>query len=251
MTMTNLPHRPAPADGRWKPELRRPAYPELNKPAPGPVPDPAPAPEPAASAPAVPPVPAQPPARPAPTRQVMRGKRIAVWGLGAAGASLAVAAISLAVQSFTTPDTVIVPVQPSATATPASTVPGFADGGPCTAITTATKVQGNGAGGTDSGPAAILAFEHAYYAERSGSRAREVVAPDGTVSPAETIQRGIDTIPVGTVHCVTITPQSEPGRWLVEIIARTPSGSSGYRQNITTTVVDGRTLITDITSAPR
>ncbi len=241
---TNIPSRSTPTDGRWAPVLSRPSYPELNKPEPEPEPEPAAEPSPQPAAASAPPVAVTPPP---PT--AAKGRRFAMYGITAATAAVAVAAISLAVQKATTPETIIVPAPPSPAAAPAPEEPGFAAGGPCTPITTPTKVRGNGPGGTDSGPSAILAFEHAYYATRSGAKAREVVTPDASVSPVETIQQGIDTIPVGTVHCVTITPHAEPGKFNVEIVARQQANSSSYRQIITTAPVDGRTLITKITSA--
>ncbi|GGK68968.1 hypothetical protein [Nocardia camponoti] len=243
---TNIPSRSAPTDGRWAPVLSRPSYPELNKPEPEPEPEPVaePSPEPA-TAPAPPPAVAPP----KPAAHATTGRRFAMYGIAAATAAVAVAAISLAVQKATTPETIIVPAPPSPVAAPAPEEPGFAAGGPCAPITTPAKVRGNGPGGTDSGPSAILAFEHAYYATRSGAKAREVVTPDASVSPVETIQQGIDTVPVGTVHCVTITPHAEPGKFNVEIVARQQANSSSYRQIITTAPVEGRTLITKITSA--
>ncbi|MGF0320680.1 hypothetical protein [Nocardia fluminea] len=246
---TNTSDRPSPADGRWTPVLSRPAYPELNKPDPEPEPIGEPEPEsvePPASAPAPAPVAA------ASARVDPHHARIARLGTVVVVGVVAVAGISLAVQKLVTPDTVIVPMPPPGLASPGPEAPvNFADGGPCTSIVTPAKVQGNGIGGTDSGPRAILAFEHAYYTTRSATQAREVVAPDAAVSPAETIQKGIDSIPVGTVHCVTITPQPEPGTFVVEIVARQRASSSGYRQIITTTMIDGRHLITNIASAPR
>lgn len=43
------------------------------------------------------------------------------------------------------------------------------------------------AGGTHSGPDVVLAFQYAYYVERSGERARAFVAPDAAVPAAPTI----------------------------------------------------------------
>jgi hypothetical protein len=141
---------------------------------------------------------------------------------------------------------------PRATA-PESTVPpnSFLEGGPCPNTVEGNVVRGDGPGGTDSGPAAILWFQHSYYVERSGQRARQVVAPEAPVSPAATIQQGIDSVPAGTEHCLTITAQ-EPGRYLVEMTVRGPNGATTlYRQDVTTMDRDGRTLITGITSADK
>jgi hypothetical protein len=108
-------------------------------------------------------------------------------------------------------------------------------------------VRGAEAGGTDSGPDAILAFQYAYYVERSGARVRAVVAPESNLSAAEVIQHGIDTIPVGTTHCVRITTIGT-NRYSVEVTEYRPGGAPATynNQTVTTTVVGGRTLITGI-----
>ncbi|RJO68388.1 hypothetical protein D5S18_33820 [Nocardia panacis] len=102
-------------------------------------------------------------------------------------------------------------------------------------------------GGTDSGPDAILAFQYAYYVERSGERARAAVAPDAPVSSAEMIQRGIDSVPAGASHCVHVTTITE-GRYAVEVtVFRPGAGPTTYnRQIVTTAVIGGRALITGI-----
>ncbi|MGO4612882.1 hypothetical protein AB4305_01960 [Nocardia sp. 2YAB30] len=103
------------------------------------------------------------------------------------------------------------------------------------------------AGGTDSGPDAVLSFQYAYYVERSGERAREAVAPDAAVQPASVIQRGIDTIPVGTTHCVRIATIADH-RYSVEVTEYRPGGGPATynKQTVTTAVIGGRTLITGI-----
>ncbi|MBC7301291.1 MAG: hypothetical protein H5T78_10070, partial [Nocardia sp.] len=62
-------------------------------------------------------------------------------------------------------------------------------------------VRGNGAGGTESGIAAILAFQYAYYVARSGDEARTLLTADAAAPSAAAIQAGIDSTPVGTTHC--------------------------------------------------
>ncbi|MEV0358974.1 hypothetical protein AB0H71_23240 [Nocardia sp. NPDC050697] len=117
----------------------------------------------------------------------------------------------------------------------------------CTASRTPTEVRGAGRGGAMSGPDAILAFQYAYYVERSGSSARQLVAPEAAVSPAEVIQRGIDSIPAGTTHCVRITGVGD-NRYSVEVTEQRPGGvpASYSRQTVTTAEIGGRTLITGI-----
>ncbi|MGQ4597780.1 hypothetical protein [Nocardia sp. R6R-6] len=103
------------------------------------------------------------------------------------------------------------------------------------------------AGGTTSGPDAVLQFQYAYYVERSGEYARTAVAPDAAVQPAWVIQRGIDTVPTGTTHCVRIVTMGEH-RYSVEVTEYRPGGvpATYNRQMVTTAVIGGRTLITGI-----
>lgn len=110
-------------------------------------------------------------------------------------------------------------------------------------------VRGAGPGGTDSGPAAILRFQYAYYVQRSGAAAHEVVAPGAAVSPADVIQAGIDSVAPATGHCVRIVAVAD-GRYSVEVTEYRPGGAPATysRQTVTTAVIDGRTLITGITA---
>lgn len=108
-------------------------------------------------------------------------------------------------------------------------------------------VVGNGVGGTGSGANALLAFDHAFYVERSGTKARGFVAPDATgINSAEGIQTGIDLIPIGSEHCVSVR-EVAPGRFIGTLRERRPGGEEiHYPQVITTTVIDGRHLLTSI-----
>ncbi|MBF6170275.1 hypothetical protein [Nocardia blacklockiae] len=108
-------------------------------------------------------------------------------------------------------------------------------------------IRGAEPGGTGSGPDAIMWFQHSYYVERSAERAREVVAPGAAISPASVIQRGIDSVPFGTVHCVRVLTVAED-KYSVEVTERRPGGvpKTYDKQTVTTAVIDGRTLITSI-----
>ncbi|MBO0853363.1 MAG: hypothetical protein J2P18_06300 [Nocardia sp.] len=110
-------------------------------------------------------------------------------------------------------------------------------------------VRGADVGGTGSGPDAIMWFQHAFYVERSAERALEVVAPGAYVSPAEVIQRGIDSVPLGTDFCVRVVTLAG-NRYSVEVTERRPAAAPATydKQLVTTAVVGGRTLITGITA---
>ncbi|BDT87995.1 hypothetical protein [Nocardia cyriacigeorgica] len=119
----------------------------------------------------------------------------------------------------------------------------------CPTERTDEVVRSAEAGGTDSGPDAILRFQYAYYVDRSAVLAREVVAPGAPVSPASVIQRGIDSIAAGTTHCVRIVTLDQ-GRYSVEVTEYRPDGQPATysKQMVTTAVIGGRTLITGITA---
>ncbi|MFF2084370.1 hypothetical protein ACFVVM_11360 [Nocardia sp. NPDC058176] len=127
---------------------------------------------------------------------------------------------------------------PSATAIAAS----------CPTEQTDGKLQSNGPGGTDSGIAAILAFQHAYYVARSGDEARTLVASNAALPSGAAIQAGIDTIPVGTTHCLDIAPGPAAGQYLVTITEFRPDAVPiVYNpQLVDTAAVGTKTLITSI-----
>ena len=108
-------------------------------------------------------------------------------------------------------------------------------------------IRGAEVGGTGSGPDAIMWFQHAFYVERSAARAREVVAPDAAVSPVAVIQRGIESVPLGTDYCVRVVTLDD-SRYSVEVTERRPGAvpATYDKQLVTTAVVGGRTLITGI-----
>lgn len=118
---------------------------------------------------------------------------------------------------------------------------------PCPTERGETVLRSAEPGGTGSGPDAVLAFQYAYYVTRSGEQARAVVAPDAQVSPAAVIQRGIDSIPVGTTHCVRITTVGAD-RYTVEVTEFRPAGAPATytKQSVRTAVLGDRTYITGI-----
>lgn len=100
----------------------------------------------------------------------------------------------------------------------------------------------------DPGAAAIAGFEWGYYVLRDGARARDHVAPNARVGSAERLDReGIDTLPVGTTHCV-LTKKVADGLYVVDVWERRPDGSTEhYPQTIRTAATPDGALITSIT----
>ncbi|MQY28995.1 hypothetical protein [Nocardia aurantia] len=138
----------------------------------------------------------------------------------------------------------------SGPAAPAAGSPAGAEtAGDCPTEQRPTVMRGTEPGGTDTGPDAIMWFQHSYYVERSAERAWRVVAPGAAVSPAAVIQRGIDSVPAGTGYCVWVVTL-DAAKYSVQVTERRPGAApTTYdKQTVTTTVVDGRTLITGITA---
>ncbi|APB01346.1 hypothetical protein [Nocardia seriolae] len=105
---------------------------------------------------------------------------------------------------------------------------------------------GNGAGSTGSGVDAILGFQHAFYADRSGSKARTFVAPDSpTVSPADVIQqKGIDPLKPGTSYCLQIVgPTAVPAPVPAPGAPPAPGVFETYDVDITEHHADGTTQV--------
>ncbi|WP_336083727.1 hypothetical protein [Nocardia sp. SSK8] len=133
----------------------------------------------------------------------------------------------------------------TAASTPIESAPAA---GACPAQQVGNQIQGNGPGGTENGIAAILAFQHAYYVARSGDQARTLVAADAALPSGAAIQAGIDTIPVGTTHCLAISPAGPDGRYYVTITEYRPD-EVPIRYNpqlVGTAEIGGKTLITSI-----
>jgi hypothetical protein len=110
-------------------------------------------------------------------------------------------------------------------------------------------VTGTSPGGPDSGPDAIMWFQHSYYVERSAKRAREMVADNAAVGSAEYIQRGINSVPYGTRYCVRVTTVDD-NKFRVELTEERPGSPAATYVEIVTTALsaDGRTMITGITA---
>ncbi|MBH0774763.1 hypothetical protein [Nocardia bovistercoris] len=181
-----------------------------------------------------------------------RRRRIPRWAAPLAGSLAAVILVGLAFFQFRggpAPQSVA-----SSTSAEVVVVPGSTEGravAQCPAERVGDRIQGNGAGGVDSGPAVIFAFQHAYYVTRSASQARSFVSPNASVSTTPAIQRGIDSIPAGTNYCVSMTPGPTGGQYLVAVTEYRP-GTAAFTytaQSVTTARVGDRTLITAIAPA--
>lgn len=67
------------------------------------------------------------------------------------------------------------------------------------------RVTGSGPGSLDSPAGAVLAFDHAYYVDRSAKKAFEAVAPSSRMTEEQLRVEGIDRLAEGTTHCVRVS----------------------------------------------
>lgn len=108
---------------------------------------------------------------------------------------------------------------------------------------------GNGRGDQKTGEGVILAFDYAYYVERSGRAARGFMSDTIKETTADTLQGAIDKLPQGAAHCLTITPD-RPNVYKVKLAEYVPDGDevikSVYDQEITVDKVDDRFVIVGV-----
>lgn len=113
----------------------------------------------------------------------------------------------------------------------------------CAAVSEPGRVAGNGPGSLGSPLETVLAFDHAYYVERSAEKAFAAVAPSSRITEGQLRSDGIERVPEGTAHCVearelsptllevTLTetpPDSEPVVIRQRVrVAESPDGSWG------------------------
>ena len=103
-----------------------------------------------------------------------------------------------------------------------------------------------GEGDQLSGEGVIAALEHRYYLLRSGESVRVLMAPDAPLPEAAMIQQGIDTVPLGTTHCLEVTAIG-PNTYSAQITEVRPDRRNEFKQRITTTTAeDGRVMIRSI-----
>lgn len=128
----------------------------------------------------------------------------------------------------------------------------------CPESTAGGIVRGHGPGDQQSGPGVIMAWNYAYYTDRSGAAAKSVTTP-GAVADANVIQQYIDKIPAGTHYCLLIEPDAPtvsngPNRFRVTLTEIPPAEKGQDLQPVPTVIpqtidtiqVSGKTWITGI-----
>ncbi|MBB1025093.1 hypothetical protein G6019_11805, partial [Dietzia sp. DQ12-76] len=72
----------------------------------------------------------------------------------------------------------------------------------CSPVSEPGHVVGAGPGSLDTPLETVLAFDHAYYVERSAEKAFEAVSPSSRMTFDQLRADGVDRVPEGTTHCV-------------------------------------------------
>ncbi|MEV0297054.1 hypothetical protein [Nocardia sp. NPDC050710] len=146
------------------------------------------------------------------------------------------------------PARVPVAAPPPSSATISTSVPAT-DPSWCRTENGPQRISGNGKGSPASAPEVILALEYAYYVDRAADAVRRLLAPDGRFGADAEIQAGIDAVPAGTKHCVSITAAGID-RWAVVLTEKRPDGSTVvHAQTISTTQREDRALIVAVETA--
>ncbi|MEV6771484.1 hypothetical protein AB0N05_22955 [Nocardia sp. NPDC051030] len=182
-----------------------------------------------------------PPQEDKPDRPVKKIAAIAVGGV-ALVAVIGVAAVAMLSGGGDKDDT---QADPTAGGPATAAAPTTAAALSCPSKRDGNLTIGNGSGSTRTGAEAILGFQHAFYTDRSGVKARSFVAPDSVnVSTAEVIQKdGIDPTPKGVSYCVRIV-EVAPETYDADLTVHSPDGTTAvYPQRITTVDREGKHLI--------
>lgn len=102
----------------------------------------------------------------------------------------------------------------------------------CVAVDEPGRVVGAGPGSLDTPTGAVLAFDHAYYVERSAVKAFDAVSPSSRMSRERLRTAGVEQIADGTTHCVEATELS-PTLLDVTVTEQTPDADPVHiRQRI-------------------
>jgi len=179
------------------------------------------------------------------TAAVDRSRRRWTVGLAAAGVAVAVGfGFLVAAPGVEDP----APASLAASAAPTTTAQPV--GGPsvdsCPASSEAGLERGAGPGSQTSGAGVVFAFQHAYWVARDAGAVWAVTAPDAALPPPAEVQRGIDSIPLGSTHCLAVMQLSD-GRFGVELAWRAPDGVlSVERQVVSVAQVGGRFVVAGV-----
>lgn len=74
----------------------------------------------------------------------------------------------------------------------------------CVEVSEPGRVVGSGPGSLSTPAGAVLAFDHAYYVERSAEKAFAAVAPSSRMTEEQLRADGVEQVADGTAHCVEV-----------------------------------------------
>lgn len=115
----------------------------------------------------------------------------------------------------------------------------------CPSTSSGGLTTGNDAGDQSSGQGVIMAFNHAYYVDRSAEKARSVAVPNA-VAKQNVMQQYIDQLAPGTTHCLSITNRGN-NTYGVSLTEKQPGKPDVvFQQTIEVVQTDGKYLIASI-----
>ena len=112
----------------------------------------------------------------------------------------------------------------------------------CESSTEGSVTTGNGAGDAKSTAGAVLSFQYGYYVQRDADAALKAVAKDQVVGDTKALQKGIDSVPEGTTHCVSITT-GDKNSADVKVTETHPDGTELVHDQTVTTTRDGDRVV--------
>ncbi|HIW69384.1 MAG TPA: hypothetical protein H9878_14910 [Candidatus Dietzia merdigallinarum] len=87
------------------------------------------------------------------------------------------------------------------------------------------RVTGSGPGTLATPSGTVLAFDHAYYVDRSAEKAFEAVSSSSRMNEEQLRVEGIDQLAEGTTHCVQVS-ELAPTLLAVDLTEFPPAGES-------------------------
>lgn len=112
----------------------------------------------------------------------------------------------------------------------------------CESAEEGSTTTGNDAGDSKSTAGAVLAFQYGYYVKRDAELALKAVAKDRVIGDVKALQKGIDAVPEGTKHCVSINTSGD-NTAEVEITETHPDGTELVHDQTVTTTRDGDRVV--------
>lgn len=178
-----------------------------------------------------------------------RRRRLPRWvGVVVAAVAVTVGVVLVFRPDSPDPQSVAQVTPPVSSAAPTAEPVGGPSTPACPASVDGALQRGAGPGSQATAVGVVFAFQHAYWVDRSGVGVRAVAAPDAALPPAGEIQRGIDSVPLGSTHCLAVSVLPD-GRLGVELAYQSPGGVPVIeRQTVTVAERDGKFWVQGVTA---